>query len=207
MAASPTFVAHPVGRRRSPLRSVVPGAVAGAVGTAAMDAVQYLRYRAGGGKTRPLHYEFAAVASFEQAPAPAQIAKRLFEALFHRTVPDEKVNLANNVMHWGYGMAWGGALGLVAGTRRSASAWWGPLFGTVVFVSDYVVLPPTGLYRQIWEYDARTLSKDWADHVVYGSVTAVALRMFVVRGNGRARPKLPKGKVGNGRVRRRVSSA
>lgn len=166
------------GRCPSPLGVVVRGALAGLVGTAAMDLVQYLRYRSGGGEDNLLHYEFSAVASFEEAPAPAKIAKRVVESLFDTKLPDEKVNLANNVMHWGYGTAWGGMLGLVTGAVRPARVWWGPLFGTAVFLTDYVVLPPTGLYQPIFEYDAKTLAKDWRDHAVYGSVAGIALRVL-----------------------------
>lgn len=162
----------------SPLGSVVRGALAGFAGTAAMDLVQYLRYRSGGGNDAFLHYEFSAVESFDEAPAPAQVAKRVVEGLFETNLPDEKVNLVNNLMHWGYGTAWGGALGLVAGAHRPARVWWGPLFGTVVFLSDYLVLPPTGLYQPIFEYDAKTLAKDWRDHVIYGTAAGVALRVL-----------------------------
>jgi hypothetical protein len=52
----------------------------------------------------------------------------------------------------------------------------GPLFGTVVFLGDYVVLPPTGLYQPIWTYDAKTLAEDWASHLAYGTATGLALR-------------------------------
>ena len=166
------------GRCSSPLRSVVRGALAGVVGTAAMDLAQYLRYRSGGGEEDLLHYEFSSVESFDKAPAPAQIAKRLAEGLLQTKLSDEKVNLANNLMHWGYGTAWGAALGLVTGGGRPAKVWCGPLFGTIVFLSDYVVLPPTGLYQPIFEYDAKTLAKDWRDHAVYGSAAGIALRVL-----------------------------
>ena len=166
------------GRCPSPLGSVVRGALAGICGTAAMDLVQYLQYRSAGGEDDLVHYELSAVESFERAPAPARIANRLAEGLFQTTLPDEKVNLVNNLMHWGYGTAWGGMLALATGARRPARVWWGPLFGTAVFLSDYVVLPPTGLYQPIFEYDATTLAKDWRDHLVYGAAAAVALRVL-----------------------------
>lgn len=53
------------------------------------------------------------------------------------------------------------------------------MFGTVVFLADYVVLPPTGLYQPIWTYDAKTLGKDWASHLVYGTATGFALRALL----------------------------
>lgn len=166
------------GRHPGPLGSIARGALAGLAGTAAMDLVQYLRYRSGGGRDGLLHYEFSAVESFETAPAPAKIAKRLVDGLSPTTLPDGTANLANNLVHWGYGIAWGGALGLAADVCRPTRVWWGPLLGATVFSVDYVVLPLTGFYRPIWEYDAQTLAKDWADHLVYGAVAGVGMRVF-----------------------------
>ena len=58
-------------------RHLVAGAVAGAVGTAAMDLVLYRRYRRGGGKDSPGRWELAGdVQGWDDAPAPGQAAGR-----------------------------------------------------------------------------------------------------------------------------------
>ncbi len=57
----------------------------------------------------------------------------------------------------------------------------GLLFGTAVWLSGYVVLPPTNLYRPIWEYDLKTLARDWLGHIVYGT-TATAFRAMLIPG-------------------------
>lgn len=155
------------------------GALAGVAGTAAMDLFQYLKYRAGGANDGPVSWEFSSVTGWEGAPAPAQIGKRAFEAVFTRKLPDRAANRVNNVMHWGYGISWAAALGLVAASTDRTRARLGPVFGTVVFLADYVVLPPTGLYQPIWTYDAKTLGKDWASHLVYGTATGFALRALL----------------------------
>lgn len=173
----------------TPLGVLLRGGLAGIAGTAAMDLLHYLRYRAGGGTDGATDYEFSVVTSWEEAPAPAQVARRIVEALFETKLPDESANLANNLVHWAYGVSWGASLGLLAGPTRSARPWWGPLFGTAVFLSGYLVLPATGLYRPIWEYDATTLAKDWAAHLVYGTATAGALRAV---GGGRGATQVPR---------------
>lgn len=155
------------------------GALAGVAGTAAMDLFQYLKYRAGGANDGPVSWESSSVTGWEGAPAPAQIGKRAFEAVFTRKLPDRAANRVNNVMHWGYGISWAAALGLVAASTERTRARLGPVFGTVVFLADYVVLPPTGLYQPIWTYDAKTLGKDWASHLVYGTATGFALRALL----------------------------
>lgn len=165
--------------RPTPLGALARGVLAGAAGTAAMDVSQYLRYRAGGGSDGPVTWELSSVTKWEGAPAPAQIGKRVFEALFCTELSDRAANRVNNVMHWGYGISWAAALGVLAGSTPRPRARLGPLFGTAVFLADYVVLPPTGLYQPIWTYDVKTLAKDWVSHLVYGTVTGLALRTLL----------------------------
>ncbi len=168
----------------SPLSAVVRGAMAGAVGIVALDAVNYAQYRAGGGTDGPLEWEFTATLdSWDKAPAPALVGKRLYEGLLQRELPPSSARLVNNVTHWGYGMFWGAQYGVVAASIRPRRLQ-GPQFGTVVWLSGYVVLPLAKLYKPIWEYDARSLLKDWSGHLAYGSATAAA---FAVLG-GRRRP-------------------
>lgn len=54
-------------------------------------------------------------------------------------------------------------------------------FGAVVWASGCAVLPATGLYRPVWEYDARTLARDLSAHLAYGMGTGAAFRLFAGR--------------------------
>ena len=87
-------------------------------------------------------------------------------------------------MHWGYGMAWGGLFGLVAGSLCAPKVRHGLVLGATVWMSSYVVLPLAGLYRPIWEYDARVLARDLGDHLVYGVTAAGAERLLAGRRGG-----------------------
>jgi hypothetical protein len=159
----------------TPLGAVARGMLAGAVGTVAMDLLAYLRYKRGGGESRLLDWEFSAgITDWDKAPAPAQVAKRLYEGFFQRKLPAERAALANNLMHWGYGLSWGVFYGLMAGTLCPPYIRSGLEFGAAVFTSDYVVLPLAKLYKPIWEYDAATVARDLSSHMVYGVGTAVA---------------------------------
>jgi hypothetical protein len=166
------------------LAVLVRGAVAGAVGTAAMDLAQYVRYRRDGSESL-LAWEFRGVKNWDDAPAPAQVGKRLIEGLFQTELPDRAANTVNNAMHWAYGIGWGAGYALLADSIRTPQARWGALFGTVVWLTDYAVLPSTGLYKPIWEYDAKTLGKDWADHLVYGAATTAAFAALSTAQPGR----------------------
>jgi hypothetical protein len=135
----------------TPLGVVVRGLAAAAVGTLAMDLVLFARYRRGGGKSGFRDWELSAeVEGWDEAPAPAQVGKRLVEGLFRTELPDERASLVNNVTHWGYGILGGAPYGLVVGSLRAPRVWFGLPFGTGVWGSGYVVLPAAGLYRPIW---------------------------------------------------------
>ena len=155
-----------------PFRSILRGVESSAVGTLAMDALLYRRYRSGGGKDAFVPWETSdGVESWDGAPAPAQVAKRVLETVTKREVPARYARTLNNVMHWGFGLGTGAAYGLLAGTRRPG-VWWGPPFGAAVWAGGYVVLPLLGVYQPIWTYDHTTLEKDLSAHLVFGTVTA-----------------------------------
>jgi hypothetical protein len=99
-----------MGARMLPIGAVVRGLLAGAAGTAVMDGVWYARYRRDGGTSSFPEWETAVgLDSWEDAPAPAQVGKRVVEGLLQRELKPEKARLVTNLVHWGYGIAWGAA--------------------------------------------------------------------------------------------------
>jgi hypothetical protein len=82
---------------------------------------------------------------------------------------------------WGYGIAWGGLFGLVEGSVRSPKVRHGLALGATVWTASYIVLPLAGLYRPIWEYDAKVLAKDLGDQLVYGLSAAAADHLLATR--------------------------
>jgi hypothetical protein len=166
-------------RSVTPLGVVIRGAIAGAVGTVAMDAFLYARYRKGGGEQRPLEWEFGGPSTWTAVSAPAQVGRRLYEGLRQRPLDERYARLTNNIMHWGYGTSWGAALGVVAGSMRRRPILFGPAFGTTVWASSYVTLPLAGLYKPIWRYSVSELAPDLAAHLTYGTVTEGVLRVLL----------------------------
>jgi uncharacterized membrane protein YagU involved in acid resistance len=110
--------------------------------------------------------------------APAQVGRRLYEGFRQRPLDERWARLTNNVMHWGYGIAWGSALGVIAGSLPRRRLTLGPLFGATVWASDYVILPLAGLYKPIWEYGVSELTPDLTAHLIYGTVTNTAFRFM-----------------------------
>jgi hypothetical protein len=166
-------------RGMTPLGAVARGLVAGAVGTGAMDALLYARYRRAHGKEGFGPWEFSSgLDSWEQAPAPAQVGRRLVEGLFERELPPQRARLVNNITHWAYGILGGVQYGIVAGSLRTPRIRYGLPFGAGVWAAGYVVLPAAKLYQPIWRYDRVTLTKDLSAHLVYGLGTSTVLRLL-----------------------------
>jgi len=134
-------------RRPTPVSAVGRSLAAGAVGTASMDLYWCVRYRASGGTSGPLQWEFGGEPDWEKVSA-----------------------------HWGYGVGWGVAFGIIAGSVPQRRVACGLALGPAVWLVGYAVLPLGGYYKPIWEYDARTLGTDPGGHLIYGGATAAAYR-------------------------------
>ncbi len=165
----------------TPVGSIVRGALAGCAGTLAMDALWYWRYRRGGGESRFVAWETASGVTWDNASAPAQLGRKVMAGVFDRELPDDLAPLTSNIVHWSYGAAWGAGLGMALGTVGRYPLKAGLLFAPVVWSSGYVVLPQAKIYKQMWEYDPATLGNDLSAHMVYGVVTATALRILALR--------------------------
>lgn len=144
-----------------------------------MDALLYWRYKRGGGESSPGDWEFSkGLASWDDAPAPAQVGKRLVEGLFEIEIPAARVRLVNNVTHWAYGILGGVQYGIVAGSLAKPRILYGLPFGASVWGAGYVILPAAKLYKPIWDYDAKTLADDLSAHLVYGLTTATVMELL-----------------------------
>ncbi|HEX4009710.1 MAG TPA: hypothetical protein VHX62_06865 [Solirubrobacteraceae bacterium] len=163
----------------TPVGALARGLVAGAMGTAVMDTLLFSRYRRSGGTSTAADWELSTgLCSWDAAPAPALVGKRLFEGLFDRQLPPSRAALVNNVTHWAFGMFGGAQYGIVAGSLRRSRIRYGLPFGATVWATGYVILPAAKLYKPIWEYDRTTLARDLSAHLVYGLATATALRLL-----------------------------
>jgi hypothetical protein len=166
--------------RTTPVGALVRGALAATAGTLAMDLTLFARYKHDGGKDRLPDWEFSTgVNTWDDAPAPAQVGRRLVEGVFQRQLPDERAALVNNITHWAYGILGGVPYGLLAGSLRRPRVGYGAVFGAGVWATSYAVLPAAGLYKPITQYDRVTLAKDLASHLVYGLTTAAAFNALL----------------------------
>jgi hypothetical protein len=179
MGSSPNTQTETDGRCVSPLGAVARGLLAGVVGTAAMDTLLFSRYKRGGGEEAFSSWEFSeSLSSWDDAPAPAQVGRRIVEGLFARKLPPERAALVNNITHWMFGIFGAAPYGILAGSLRSPRIGYGLPFGVGVWAGGYVILPAAKLYQPIWKYDGKTLAKDLSAHLLYGLTTAAAFQLL-----------------------------
>jgi len=164
--------------RRTPLQAVATGLAAGVVGTGFMTAWQELaaKLTSSPQDDAPERQEQD---PWEAASAPAKVAKRIGEGVFHKPVSPELIPLLTNAMHWGYGTGWGTIYGLAAGSARSGPGLTaGAAFGTIVWLMSYFQLVPMGLYDPPWKTPPEELALDLSYHLVYGTGVASAYRLL-----------------------------
>ncbi|MGA7273081.1 MAG: hypothetical protein WB239_18575 [Acidimicrobiia bacterium] len=166
----------------TPIGAIIKGALAGAAGMVAMDLVWYRRYRSGGGGQTFAEWEFSSgLDGYDNAPAPAQVGKRVIEGVFDVELAPSTVGAMNNVVHWGTGLGWGAIHGIVMGSLSKPRALMGPLTGAGAWLASYAVLAPAGLYKPLWEYDPETLWKDLSAHLAFGAGLGAVFRILARR--------------------------
>ena len=97
------------------LRNLAAGALAGGVGTAAMDLLLYERYQRPGGKDGLWRWEFAGdVMSWQDVSAPGKLGHRALRAAIGHEPPDQWARATTNIAHRATGVGWGLQYGAVA---------------------------------------------------------------------------------------------
>lgn len=163
----------------TPLGAVLKGAVAGIVGTLAMDLVWYSRYRKSGGDQSFAEWDLASgIEDYSSASAPAQVGKRLVEGFFDLKLDPKTAAPMTNIVHWATGSGYGIAHGIVHGSMAKPTALGGLLTGAGAWAMAYATLAPAGLYQPMWEYDAKTLWKDLSAHLVFGLATGLTFKLL-----------------------------
>jgi hypothetical protein len=135
------------------------GIFAGAAGTAAMTVSSTIEMKLRG---RPA------------SSAPAQAAAKVLGV---EPVDEESEARFSNLVHWGYGTAWGGARGLLAATGLSGPAATTAYFA-VVWGSEQVMLPTLGVTPPLTEWGAKEVAIDALHHLVYAGATGIAYSLL-----------------------------
>jgi hypothetical protein len=164
------------GKVRTPLGAVMVGTLAGIAGTGLMTAWQAAAAKLQSSGRSGSEPDSEPSDPWEQASAPAQVARRIGEGVFKHPMSPDLIPLLTNAMHWGYGTGWGTAYAIVTVGRRRSGVLRGAGFGTAVWAMSYAQLVPMGLYEPPWTYEPAELALDLSYHLVYGIGVAAALR-------------------------------
>jgi hypothetical protein len=163
----------------TPLGALTKGALAGAVGTAAMDLLWYQRYRRDGGEEGFLDWEFSAsVRNYEDAGAPAQVGRRVVGGFLDTELPQSTARTMNNLVHWLTGVGWGVAHGNVVGSLNDPAPAYGIVTGVTAWATSYALLSRAKVYKPMHEYPLPVLWKDLSAHLVFGLGTGTAFRLL-----------------------------
>lgn len=102
----------------------------------------------------------------------------MWEGVFQREAPPEKIKLFNNVVHWTYGPALAGMYGLAeASLARRRPLRDGTVFGIAIWIlGSGMLVPAARLAKPPWGYGLKTNALDISHHLAHGLATAGAFR-------------------------------
>jgi hypothetical protein len=139
--------------------AVGKGLFAGAAGTVAMTVSSTIEMKL---RRRP------------PSSAPARAAAKLLGV----EPVDEKAEARfSNIVHWGYGTAWGGVRGLLAAAGLSGPAATAAHLAAV-WGTEQVMLPALDVAPPLTEWGAEEVAIDAFHHLVYVGATGVAYSLL-----------------------------
>jgi hypothetical protein len=106
--------------------------------------------------------------------APAQAAARVLGV---EPVNEESEARFSNLVHWGYGTAWGGVRGLLEAAGVSGPAATAAHLGAVWGI-EQVMLPALGVVPPLTEWGAEEVAIDALHHIVYAGATGMVYSLL-----------------------------
>jgi hypothetical protein len=135
------------------------GLTAGAIGTAAMTAIQMLEMK---------------FSDREPSTMPADAVDELVDVA---PQDEEKRQNFSNLVHWGYGTSLGALRGMIAGLPITTAQANVLFFGTI-WGAPMVYLPALDLADPPTEWEPKQIAIDFAHHVVYAATVAAAWNLL-----------------------------
>jgi hypothetical protein len=135
--------------------AVGKGLFAGAAGTAAMTVSSTVEAKLRGRSA---------------SSTPAQAAAKVLGV---ETVDKASEARFSNLVHWGYGIMWGGSRGLLAAAGLSGPVATAAHFGAV-WGSEQVMLPALDVVPPLTEWGMEEIAIDALHHLVYATATGMA---------------------------------
>lgn len=158
--------------RRSNAEDVAKGALAGLIGGLVGSLTMEL-FQAGLKKV-------SGAQETANDPATVKVAQSVSEVTRDKSLAGDEKNPAGEIVHYAFGGTAGAVYGMAAEALPKASAGWGLLFGTALWlVADEIGVPAAGLGKYPNETPAADQASALAAHLIYG-LTADAVRRGVL---------------------------
>jgi hypothetical protein len=110
-------------------------------------------------------------------PASLAPARAAAKVLGVEPVNEQSEARFSNLVHWGYGTAWGGARELLGAMGLSGPAATAAHLGAV-WGSEQIMLPTLGVAPPFTEWGAREVAIDAFHHLVYAGATGIAYSLL-----------------------------
>lgn len=157
----------------SPLTVAIKGAVAGAIGTAALG----LAMERGPALLQQLGLLDGQPEGGGEEPTE-KLARRVTRGVLDRPLEGEAKETTGQVMRWGYGAGWGLLYGLVQVSLRPRHWLHGTMLGVVTAAVASTAGPALRLTPAPAEQPATISAMQFAYHLLYGWTTALAFRLL-----------------------------
>ena len=110
-------------------------------------------------------------------PSTVKTAEAISTRLVHRQIPENKKNIAGEIVHYAMGATSGAIYGVAAELIPLATAAEGLAFGTTVWIAaDNTIVPALGLAKRPTQTPVSTHLYALASHLVYGFITETVRR-------------------------------
>jgi hypothetical protein len=108
--------------------------------------------------------------SSNDEPATARVAEKVYSAVRHAELPEEKKDQAGQLVHYGFGTLMGMSFGALATVLPKRPIARGLLFGSLVWLlADEIGVPASKLSPPPWKVNGATHAYGWISHLVYGA--------------------------------------
>ena len=131
------------------------GLFAGLAGTAAMTVSSTLEMNLSGRAA---------------STTPAQTAEAVLDV---QPEGEQAEGKFSNLVHWGYGTAWGGARGILASAGLPGPVATAAHLG-LVWGSEQIILPALNISAPVFKYGGKATATDLLHHTVYATATSLA---------------------------------
>ena len=158
-------------------KGMVAGLVGGLVASWTMNQFQALLSKWGESRKQDTHPQQQESPSDMDKPATLKMAEKLAHAVLHRELRSDEEKIAEPLVHYVYGTAWGGIYGALAEAEPVTAKAVGLPFGAALWLAgDEIAVPAFGLSKGPTEYPVSSHLQALASHVVYGVTTDLVRR-------------------------------